>query len=57
MKDLDIDANWKDQIEDWAFAMLKDGICSGAARNYRIDKCVADRFIIIIYYDFDQRKS
>ena len=45
IKDLYFDESWKDQIGDLAFAILKDGICAGAGRNYRFDKCIVDRFI------------
>ena len=46
INDLDFEESWKDQIENWGFAILKDGICAGAGRNYLIEKCVADRFIL-----------
>ena len=50
IKDLQSDESWKDQIEDWTLAFLKDGICAGAGRDYKMQKCIADRFNLNIDY-------
>ena len=42
VQDLKRNETWKDQMQDWTYAMLEDGVCAGAGRDFKIKESVVN---------------
>lgn len=40
INDVERNESWKEQMQEWTYALLEDGVCAGSGRNFRIKKCV-----------------